>query len=90
MCFVLPPPLRNAGCTFPHPEDVMSRSLSYLYRGLLGIVFVGSLGFGASQALAAPSQVSQQRWCSEAYCDDYCGRMGWDGQCTREGACECY
>ncbi len=30
----------------------MSRSLSYLRRGLLGIAFVGSLGFGASQAFA--------------------------------------
>ena len=32
----------------------MSRSLSYLRRGLLGIAFVGSMGFGVSQALAAP------------------------------------
>lgn len=32
----------------------MSRSLSYLRRGLLGIAFVGSLGFGATQALAEP------------------------------------
>lgn len=69
----------------------MGRSLSYLCRGFLGIAFVGSLGFGASQAFAAPSQAPQERaWCDEAYCDDYCGRMGWDGQCTRGGACQCY
>jgi hypothetical protein len=32
----------------------MSRSLSYLRRGLLGLASVGSLGFGATQALASP------------------------------------
>ncbi len=32
----------------------MSRSLSYLRRGLLGIAFVGSLGFGATVAVAKP------------------------------------
>lgn len=32
----------------------MSRSLSYLRRGLLGIALVGSLGFGATQAFAEP------------------------------------
>lgn len=34
----------------------MSRSLLYLRRGLLGIAFVGSLGFGATQAVATPSR----------------------------------
>ena len=32
----------------------MSRSLSYLRRGLLGIALAGSLGFGATQAFAEP------------------------------------
>jgi len=32
----------------------MSRSLSYLRRGLLGIAFMGSLGFGVTQAFANP------------------------------------
>lgn len=37
----------------------MSRSLSYLRRGLLGIAFVGSLGFGATQAFASPEQARE-------------------------------
>ncbi len=32
----------------------MSRSLSYLRRGLLGIAVAGSLGFGATAAVAKP------------------------------------
>ena len=32
----------------------MSRSVPYLRRGLLGIAFVGSLGFAATAALAGP------------------------------------
>ncbi|HEU0079920.1 MAG TPA: hypothetical protein VFQ76_19900 [Longimicrobiaceae bacterium] len=32
----------------------MSRSPSHLRRGLLGIAFVGSLGFGATAAVAKP------------------------------------
>ena len=41
----------------------MSRSLSYLRRGLLGIAFVGSLGFGATQALASPEQSARSGSC---------------------------
>lgn len=68
----------------------MSRSLSYLRRGLLGIAFVGALGFGASQALAAPPQVSQARSCID-YCYTQCWEMGWEGgYCTYTGACFCY
>jgi hypothetical protein len=37
----------------------MSRSVSYLRRGLLGIAFLGSLGFGATQALASPEQAHE-------------------------------
>ncbi len=32
----------------------MSRSLSHLRRGLLGMAFIGSLGFGATAAVAKP------------------------------------
>lgn len=68
----------------------MSRSFSYLRRGLLGVAVVGSLGFGASQALAAPPQASHQRVCYEAYCDDYCWRNWFaTGQCSGQ-ACYCY
>lgn len=39
----------------------MSRSLSYLRRGLLGLAFVGSLGFGATHALAEPQTGAAMR-----------------------------
>jgi len=72
----------------------MSRSLSYLRRGLLGVAFVGSLGFGVTQALASPTQVaSSGGWCTEeweAYCDEQCGFL--NGHCMSYGPyvyCEC-
>lgn len=34
----------------------MTRSLAYLRRGILGIAFAGSLGYGATQAFAAPER----------------------------------
>jgi hypothetical protein len=37
----------------------MSRSLSYLRWGLLGIAVVASLGFGATQAFATPDHGRQ-------------------------------
>ncbi len=43
----------------------MSRSLSYLRRGLLGAAFVGSLGFGFTQAIAAPAS-SKANWCTQS------------------------
>lgn len=36
----------------------MDRTLFSLRRGLLGLAFVGSLGFGATQALASPQMAS--------------------------------
>lgn len=67
----------------------MSRSLSYLRRGLLGIAFVGSLGYGATQALAAPPQVPVARFC-EAWCNDYCEQQGQMGTCRFDGTCWCH
>lgn len=51
----------------------MKRSFIHLRRGLLGIAFVGSLGFGATQAFAKPNAApadaalacgSNERMCS--------------------------
>lgn len=74
----------------------MSRSLSNLRRGLLGIAVVGSLGFGVTQAFAAPAQASKRNMCSremDAYCDYSCGLDGLRGYCNGSGPymwCECY
>jgi len=70
----------------------MSRSLSRLRRGLLGIAFVGSLGFGASQALAASTPTTHPYACDaswQQWCRDQCGSEY--AQCHWYGAyyCEC-
>lgn len=75
----------------------MRFSRSSLRRGLLGLVFAGSLGFGASQAFAEPRTVAATdgtcvygdpgaRW----ICRDWCQANYYvDGACTRKGFCAC-
>jgi hypothetical protein len=58
----------------------MSRSLSYLRRGLFSLAFVGSLGFGATQALANPEQ-----W---PYPYPSC-ELGWSIYIPQHGCPEC-
>ena len=41
----------------------MSRSLSFLRRGFLAVAIVASLGFGATQALAAPDRAARYGSC---------------------------
>ena len=63
----------------------MSRSLSYLRRGLLGIALVGSLGFGATTAFAALDTTTRKPdWCADgtSYC--YCL-----ADCVMHGTCPC-
>jgi hypothetical protein len=75
-----------------HAEDAMSRSLSFPRRGLLGIAFVCSLGFGATQAFAGPEQ-SRQTCTATGY--DYatpeCGAGCYRniGYCDYRGYCRC-
>lgn len=58
----------------------MSRSLSYLRRGLLGIAFVGSLGFGVAQAFAGPATAPSSRLhCTPMECYAQC-----EGLCIRD------
>jgi hypothetical protein len=75
----------------------MSRSLHYLSRGLLGIAFVGSLGFGARQALAYPQL---DTIACDAYndpfahtmCENFCRSRGLygGGWCSSfSGTCQC-
>lgn len=47
----------------------MSRSLSYLRRGLLGIACVASLGFGATQAFASPGPATLRAENTCWYCE---------------------
>lgn len=71
----------------------MSRSLSYLRRGLLGIAFVGSLGFGATQAFGTPSRAPGAACTPKPYeyTSAYCGLgcPGGAGYCSTAGVCVC-
>lgn len=73
----------------------MNGSITYLRRGLLALAFAGSLGFGATQALAVPEQPAQARGNCPAEGYDYyyypcavgCGPRG--GYCSWQGWCVC-
>ena len=75
----------------------MSRTLSHLRQGLLGAALLGSLGFGASQALATPREATgTAATClygdpgGRSYSRSYCQSEGYrDGTCTRIGFCAC-
>jgi len=71
----------------------MHRSLSYLRRGLLGIAFLGSLGFGATQAFGTPSR-GPGAACTPRlyeYASATCGFgcPGNRGYCSTDGVCVC-
>jgi hypothetical protein len=86
---------RRGGSTFTK-EHAMSRSFSHLRRALFGLAFVGSLGFGATQALASPEAARAPRYCpvgpgGQPYYSDYCGfycAYG-VGYCNEVGVCRC-
>lgn len=65
-------------------------------RGMFGALVVGSLGFGATQALAAPTQSVANRTCNlyqEQACRDFCARYSAQSRCTSFGStydCQCY
>lgn len=60
----------------------MSRSLSYLRRGFLGIAVVASLGFGASTAFAETDTTTRKPpVCMQG--TEYCDMYG----CVMEGTC---
>lgn len=72
----------------------MSRSLSYLRRGLLGIAVVSSLGFGATQAFGSPEQPARVGRCYATgydYYDPACANAcpGNIGYCDWRGYCRC-
>lgn len=72
----------------------MSRTFGALRRAVLGAAFVGSLGFGASQAFATPEQAAAAvRTCPDtgydyayASCRIGCASGGY---CAAGGICRC-
>jgi hypothetical protein len=72
----------------------MRRSFLILQRGLLGIVVVGSLGFGATQAWGSAKVTDPDGSCpytgSGPYkyrpCNDFCGGSAY---CDGVGTCVC-
>jgi len=71
----------------------MSRSLSYLRQGFLGLAFLGTLGFGVTQAFASQSPSRTARACPArdyeyvtATCNAYCNGPGY---CATNGFCAC-
>ena len=65
-----------------------------LRRGLLGLAFAGSLGFGASQALASPAQATAMGNCPVEGYDYYYAACAWgcpwqQGYCSETGWCRC-
>lgn len=79
------------------------RRNAYLRRGVFCAAFVGSLGFGATQALAVPGpggpggSGSPGGWCvlgdpgAHEYCQYWCQEtLSADGWCTQGGACTCF
>jgi hypothetical protein len=79
----------------PHQEDAMSRSLSFVRRGILSAGVAGVLGFGATQALASPRSAADVKYCptdgENSYYSTYCGSgcPGGVGYCTIGGVCRC-
>lgn len=63
-----------------------------LRNGVFAAVTAAALGFGATQALAAPQEKQGARLCSNenhAYCNQLCWNKGADGgYCTYQG-CKC-
>lgn len=72
----------------------MLRSTRMLRHGLFAAATMAALGFGATQALAAPrAEADAARACSNlnhAQCRDSCRAMGYDtGSCVAGGGCWC-
>jgi len=71
----------------------MSRLSNYLRRGFLAVAAAGSLGFGASQALASPQAEAGRASCpakgydyAYAACRTGCAVGGY---CSAGGTCQC-
>jgi hypothetical protein len=73
----------------------MNRSWTRFRRALLALSFVGAMGFGATQAAAAPEQ-ARMAACSQSSgptiddtCDYNCRQAGFDWGYCYGGSCVC-
>jgi hypothetical protein len=70
----------------------MSRSMTYLGRGLMGLAMVASLGFGATQAFGSAEQARVRTCPATGYDYAYAScRIGCavGGYCGYDGICRC-
>lgn len=73
----------------------MNQPWTKLRRAMLAFAFIGTLGFGASQAIAVPTQARNPScsWGSGPTFDDYCYQMcvdaGFDFGYCENGGCQC-
>lgn len=59
-------------------------------RWTLAAVTAASLGFGATQAVAAPAAEDAARACNPRGCNASCqAQGGFEGRCTEGGQCLC-
>lgn len=71
----------------------MSRLATFLRNGLFPLAMVLSLGFGASQSLAAPASAAAARACDELQCRRSCLALGHPYGACGAGAgevCHCW
>ena len=71
----------------------MSRSLTYLFRGVLGIAVAGSLGFGTTQAFGS-TDGARVKYCPDRGADYAYPSCGYGcpnnrGYCGEGGICRC-
>ena len=66
-------------------------SRSLIRTGLFTAAVLGTLGFGASQALAAPDTAARAPTCNERQCDRTCQDAGLSGGfCLDRTSCNCF
>jgi hypothetical protein len=75
----------------------MNRSWTRFRRAALALSFAGAMGFGATQALAAPDQAGFRgcKWgpsgpLIDPLCDEQCRGYGYDYGSCRTGTCVCH
>jgi hypothetical protein len=68
----------------------VTRSIHKVRSGLLGLAVAGALGFGASHALAEPTQPAAADSC-DTLCNRVCRAAGFIGGFCGDGvSCSCY
>ncbi len=68
----------------------MRRWIDAARRGVLGAAVAVALGFGATQALAAPALDAPRQGCNLVDCNKLCRTLGRSGGLCSRGSCFCY